>query len=601
MITPLTRFSLTAEALPDRLLPRAQGPRFALPGARELEAFGDLLGGESVRPGARPPAALAPAPQEPRESAPFPLPALLPPDVGAGAALFCTLPFERMGGTHARLDFPLLAGRGEVLLDGERIARFDGGPLTLELTDALRLRRRRTLWLRFDDDVRPAGVCGAPVLRVGQAARLAEVTLLPDVREKTVTLRAAIHAETDGEYLLRALPCPASGAQAAQKPPQARETALSLRAGETRTAAMTLAVPGDVFAPGRPYAAPVLRVTLLRRLAPLARAEKRRFSLRKRPPALPAPRRACVRCDEAVLMTGYPGPAPRYHVPLTREDVFSPPETLAGRLQALHIAAVALPCAGPDALYRALTRAGIAALHPPLGEETRERLARFACVCPEPVPAPEPPGDGACAAWQLCAMTGLRRSPRADATPAELLEEAAGFPVDADAPGAQDVLRWLGAVQARLCAEAARQGRLTGPLCPAGALNSPDVAEALRTALAPVHVSALPLRGAWWTRSRFSAAVRVFGADEPPLAAGAAPLRALALLEDETGEPLAQLERPCPPGGGELGVLEAALPDSPCVLTLSTRLLAGDAVLEQSVIPVYVGERGPLEAAFARG
>ena len=48
-------------------------------------------------------------------------------------------------------------------------------------------------------------------------------------------------------------------------------------------------------------------------------------------------------------------------------------------------------------------------------------------------------------------------------------------------------------------------------------------------------------------------------------------------------------------------MLEAALPDSPCVLTLSTRLLAGDAVLEQSVIPVYVGERGPLEAAFSRG
>ena len=47
-------------------------------------------------------------------------------------------------------------------------------------------------------------------------------------------------------------------------------------------------------------------------------------------------------------------------------------------------------------------------------------------------------------------------------------------------------------------------------------------------------------------------------------------------------------------------LLEAELPDAPCVLTLSTRLMAGDAVLEQSALPVYVGERGPLEAAFRR-
>ena len=64
-----------------------------------------------------------------------------------------------MGGTHARLDFGLLAGRGEVLLNGERVARFDNSPLTLELTDALRSRRRQMLTLRFDD-ARPAGVCG---------------------------------------------------------------------------------------------------------------------------------------------------------------------------------------------------------------------------------------------------------------------------------------------------------------------------------------------------------------------------------------------------------------------------------------------------------
>ncbi|MCI6374011.1 MAG: hypothetical protein MR821_01800 [Clostridiales bacterium] len=595
MILPLTRFTLTADALPDRLLPRAGGARFALPGAKELAAFGDLIGDEpSARPGLPPPC--APREADARESAPFAVPALLPEDVGAGAALHCALPLERMGGTHARLDFGLLAGRGEVLLDGERVARFENSPLTLELTDALHSRRRQTLTLRFDD-ARPAGVCGTPVLRVGQTARLVRVNVLPDARARTLTLRALVRAETAGEILLRVLPCPAQAAEAADEPPAARETALDMRAGETREVFVTLDMPDEPFVPGRLYPASSLRVTLLRRLPPLPRGEKHRFTLLRRPPEPPQPRRTCVRCDELVLMTGCPGDAPRFYVPLTRSDVFSPPDALAARLRELGVTAAALPEAGPDLLYQALTRAGIAALHTgslPQGE--RERIARFACVCPAPVPAWEEHSAAALGAWRLCAMPGMRRSPRIGASPDELLEEAAGFPVDADAPGTQDVLQWLSAVELRLCAEAARQGRLTGPLCGADALKGPDAQEALRTALAPVHVSVLPLRGAWWTRSHFSATVCAFLPEQLP----DAPLRALAVLEDEAGTPLVRLELPCSGEGGRQGLLEAELPDAPCVLTLSTRLLAGDAVLEQSALPVYVGERGPLEAAFRR-
>ena len=158
------------------------------------------------------------------------------------------------------------------------------------------------------------------------------------------------------------------------------------------------------------------------------------------------------------------------------------------------------------------------------------------------------------------------------------------------------MLQWLSAEELRLCAEAARQGRLTGPLCAADALKNPDAQEALRTALSPLHVSALPLRGAWWTRSHFSASVCAFLPEELP----DTPLRALAVLEDEVGTPLVRMELPCSGEGAGQGLLEAELPDAPCVLTLSTRLLAGDAVLEQSALPVYVGERGPLEAAFRR-
>ena len=51
-------------------------------------------------------------------------------------------------------------------------------------------------------------------------------------------------------------------------------------------------------------------------------------------------------------------------------------------------------------------------------------------------------------------------------------------------------------------------------------------------------------------------------------------------------------------GGGVLGVIEAQLPDVPCTLELTCRLLAGETAVETHALPVYVGERGPLEAAF---
>ena len=77
MILPLTRFTLTADALPDRLLPRTKGARFALPGARELAAFGDLIGDEPpARPGLPP--ISSPQEEENGEGVPFTVPALLP-------------------------------------------------------------------------------------------------------------------------------------------------------------------------------------------------------------------------------------------------------------------------------------------------------------------------------------------------------------------------------------------------------------------------------------------------------------------------------------------------------------------------------------------
>ena len=104
----------------------------------------------------------------------------------------------------------------------------------------------------------------------------------------------------------------------------------------------------------------------------------------------------------------------------------------------------------------------------------------------------------------------------------------------------------------------------------------------------------MPLCGAWFAGSAFSASVSAFvdarDADDA--------LIARAWLEDDDGRRLATLKRPCPPRGGEIGILECALPNNACVLTLCASLSKGAEIIEQSQIPVYVGVNGMLEAAF---
>ena len=75
-------------------------------------------------------------------------------------------------------------------------------------------------------------------------------------------------------------------------------------------------------------------------------------------------------------------------------------------------------------------------------------------------------------------------------------------------------------------------------------------------------------------------------------------LLAAYMLARENGETLAQLRMPCA-RSGHVGVLEAVLPEQPCVLTLTCRLLCEGETLEEHVLPVYVGALGPLEAAFS--
>ena len=119
-------------------------------------------------------------------------------------------------------------------------------------------------------------------------------------------------------------------------------------------------------------------------------------------------------------------------------------------------------------------------------------------------------GTALTAAWQLCSMTAFPRAVDDTMTPEELLLEASGRALNPDEESVRAVLDWLSAVAVRLRAEAARQDRFAGALCRPGELENDDVCEALRTAFAPLHLSALPMYGAWWTGMRFSAALEAF-------------------------------------------------------------------------------------------
>lgn len=576
--------------LPDELADAPAPAAFVLPGADALAGFSDLLGEDA-----------APERTQAPSGAPFPLPAMLPEAMSGAASLCVIIDFGRLRGDHALLTFDALVGSGDVLLDGERIASFGGAPyigplalapcaLALDLTGALHTGRRQTLMLRFSPK-RPAGVPGPVILRVTRDAFLRRAVLIPQSAERRLLLRAEVFSDREGQYLLEAQP---TGAPAA---------AVSLRVGERqmRTVELSVPMPGDLFVPGVPHDAPAIKLALYRRVPPAGpvapHAHRRALGLlaKRHAPEAPAfARMKGARCDSAALLCGYPGEAPRAWLPLTPQECLSPDVDLCARLAALGVSGVSLPMPVCDALYRELTRLGIGVRQ--FGadaEPMRGLLARYPCVSFAAGQSAE--RSPAQTVWQLGGVVGQTRAAQPGVGDDALLEEAFGARVDPLAPGVQAVLHWLCAVHVRLLGEAARQHRYTGALCAPGAWRDPDVADALRTALAPTHVSALPLLGAWWAGTGFSASICAFVGERY-----GSPLAAEAALETEDGETLASERFPCPPGGGPLGVLRAALPARACALSLHTRLMAGKMMVEESVLPVYVGERGPLEAALPR-
>ena len=555
----LRTWMLSGDALPARLLHAQREDAFTLPGADALAAFADLLGAPQED-----------APEPARQSAPFDVPALLPEDMPGGACLCREIDFSDLTGDRATLHIAMVCGRGEAELadpahedaPAKRLCSFSDGPLTLDLTDALRVQRRVRLTLRFDGR-RPAGICAPATLHIAADAALGDITLRP-LPARLLSLNAGVSALREGTYRLVVQPCPAVALEAEDMPP-ARAVSLHMEARETRHVQLSLSVPGAPFVPGRPFDAPSVKLTLLREGASLP-------------------------CDSRALLYGYGGAPAKSWLPLTPRECLLPPQTLLARLADAHLSSVLLPVPAPDALYIALTRAGVA-VRQLADEDERARIARFPCVTladAERTDAPAPE----LSAWQLCGMTAYPRRPDPGMSAQELLAEAVGRPLDTARAG--ETLAWLRAVAVRLRAEAIRQGRAEGALCAPGEWAQADILDALRTAFAPTHLSALPLYGAWWTGAHFSADVRAFVAAEEARA-----LRAEVTLEDAQGNALAHLSADCPAGGGALGLIEAALPDTPCVLELTCRLLAGSEAVETHTTPVYVGERGPLEAAFA--
>ena len=579
-VLPLMRcWTICAPILPDVLLPTAHPRGFSLPGAEALSAFADLLGTDQTSQPEQESAA--------EQSAPFALPALVPDSLDGPFSLSCVVDFGALRGDRAVLSIDHICGRGVIMLGGVQLAAFDTSApsfrsiseaaditaapcmLAVDLSDALLRGRKETLTIRFDES-RPAGICAPVMLRTASRAFLSRVVIRSDAARRTMTMQARINALESGRYLLRAQPVSSEGVGG-----PIRESAYTCEAKASCEAELGMAVSSTRFIAGQAQASWCMKITLAFR------------------------KDGCTYdtiCDSVTLMCGYPAPAPLFALPLTPSECMQPPDMLIQKLKELHIPSVRLSIPAPDALYRSLSREGIAALmadNIPL----RQRIERHPCAAF----AAERIGEYqdvslAASAWQMDSMAYMPRSVDPLMTDAELLREVSGYTLDPEDPRIHDVLLWLRAVSVRIRAEAARQSRFSGALCKAGEWNQHDIADALRTAFAPVHLGVLPLCGAWWTRSRFSATVQAF------FPAGTYnsydPLVAQVILEDEDGKRLALLREPCRSTGGYVGLIEAALPDHACVLTLSAKLTLHDEVLEQTTLPVYVGELGALEAAF---
>ena len=554
-------WTLEADELPERLSPEPRQNGFILPGASALADFADLLGTDAGE---------SPA-DEPSPGVPFLLPAMFPKDVRGRVTLSREIDFGRLCGGHAALEIDPLCGSGHIELDGRTLLQFGlGAPCAaVDLTDALRLGRKQTLSFHFDD-AQNAGLPGTVILRTTGAARFSSVRLTPSAAGRTFSAALTLHAKVPGTYAVRAAVVPNESEN-----PWGESRINIRRAGKAQ---MDLSFPlrAPRFEAGKPYDAPVLKLEL--------------YALRDQGSGR-------TLCDVRTLTTGFLCTAPRCFIPLTKDECRQNPEELIAQAKAIGVPALFLPVPASALLYRRAVQEGVALLPYAPGHTMLPDYAADS-PCTAAIGAPDPQAFAAfspsAACYQLCA------SPAAPACEPglpedELLFDAAGRHIHPDAQETTDTLNALAALALRLRAEAARLGQYAGSLCGPGQWRDPALFEAIRCAFAPLHLCALPLRGAWWADSRFSATLHAF----IPAVEQTGTYSAEAELADAQGCVLARTACDLPVRGGPAGVIEAQLPGVSCVLTLRTRLRRSGAIVESCELPVYVGLRGPLEAAFA--
>ena len=574
MRLPLERWTLHMEQLPERLKNCEEEKTFSLPGMESLGAFADLLGGFDEETKTEQDTGV--------EYAAF---GQFDEDMQGEISLTQEIDFGALTGDRAVLTFEHLLGRGEILLGDKVIARFDdrenaqdtlleafdktGMPcrLCVDVTDELLLGSSEKITVRFDK-TRPAGVMGAAFLRTSSRAYLSRVSIQGDAKHKTMTVRARVSAIKEGSYILRMQMIP-------EKPgmelPTARQTDLTLAAGKKKNVVLSMEASVGQFIPGSTCDVPAMRIQLLSVINGKTGRE--------------------LLCDDALLACGYGAEMPKTYLPLDESICLADADALCRRVKDMHVPAVMLTAPAPDALYRAFAKAGIACVQH-VSEALRPAFTRYPCLSllDQPVSIEEVSLEAA--AWQMTGSVAFPRALDESLTPDELLYEASGRRLDCGDEGVRASLAWLRAVQIRLRAEAARQGRYQGALCSVRESENPDIFDAICTAFTPVHLSALPLCGAWWTGTHFSATLEAFLPAEHD-----GKISATAALEDEEGNILASMEKACT-RSGYVGVIEAQLPEKACVLSLVCRLMQGNTVMEESSLPVYVGELGPLEGAF---
>lgn len=562
--TPLlSGWTLEADELPERLISRKADSGFSLPGADALADFSQLLGFDS-------------APQETAPSEPptavFSLPGMLPEDVSGRASLSREIDFGALCASRAALEISHLCGSGHIELGGQEIHRFPSTSpdVSLDLTDTLRLGRKQTLSLCFDD-AHSAGVCGHVFLKTTGAARFDDILLAPSVSGRTLDARIVFWAAKPGLYAVRAALVPDDS----ESP--WRETRIAAKSKGKTQLNLSFSLSAPCFEAGKPYDAPVIKLELYA----LSGEKDRQGHL----------------SDVCTLMTGKRGNVPRAYIPLTKEECRMPASLLAERAKALSAPALFLPVPVSGDLYRRCTQEGVALMpYAPQNAALCIDAANSPCahplVCAD-IQSFEVPSPGTVCA-QLCSIVSAPLSLASGIPEEDQLFDAAGKAVDPVAPETAAVLGALRAQQIFLRAEAFRQGQYTGSLCAPGEWQLPAISDALRRALNPLHLSALPLRGAWWAQSHFSAALQVFIPEEDRRGAYTAEAELIRI----DGQVLASCRADCPTIGGHVGFLNALLPDESCILTLRTRLRRSGAVIETQELPVYVGLRGPLEAAF---